>query len=68
MSCLGSRSPRGGTIMAAERSQFAISLVVSTNRFSYFDPFLQNIAQSCLSTWRCAQSLPDNQIMSNCKQ
>ena len=53
--------------MAAERSQFAISLVVSTNRFSYFDPFLQNIAQSCLST--CAvQSLPDNQIMSNCKQ
>jgi hypothetical protein len=46
MNCFGSRLPRGGAIMAAERSQFANSPVVSTNKFSYFDPFLQSIAQS----------------------
>jgi hypothetical protein len=32
-----------GTILAAERSQFSNSPVVSTNRFSSFGPFLQNI-------------------------
>ncbi len=46
MNCLGSRLPCGGITMAAERSQFANSPVVSTNRFSYFDSFLQSIAQS----------------------
>ena len=46
MNYLGSRLPCGGVIMAAERSQFANSRVASTNRFSYFDPFLQSIAQS----------------------
>ena len=68
MNCLGSRLPCGGVIMAAERSQFANSPVVSTNRFSYFDPFLQSIAAVGLSASRCAQSLSDNQVMSNCKQ
>ena len=46
MNYLGSRLPCGGIIMAAERSQFANSPVASMNRLSYFDSFLQSIAQS----------------------
>jgi hypothetical protein len=45
MNYLGSRFPCGWAIIAAERSQIANCPVASMNRLSYFDSFLQSIAQ-----------------------
>ena len=59
---------RGSTVLAAEASRLSNNSVVNVSRFSYFDPFLQSITRIDLLAFRWAQSLYDNQVMSNCKQ
>ena len=48
--------------LAADPDQCSSKPLISTNRFPYFDPFLQTIAQSALLAYRSAQSLATTRL------